>query len=373
MMKKIGIALLAVILSMACLVGCASLGKPMMTLGESELTVNMVSLFLSRYKGVLSLSVPSSVLDSYWDVIVDNKLGTTNNDVETERGLEMAKTYLAAMHVFEERGLSLPSETKKAVNQKIDDLIDDHGSKAALNEELSKYGANIDILREVYLIEEKMTVLINDLYGADGSLIDSAEKDSYYQENYRRFKQIFIPLYRFIYVKNDKGEQVKATDENGKYKTRELTDEEMKEVEATLALIEEQAKKGDFEGFDKLVAKYDEEPNESSKTYPGGFYLSPDSPYEIVAVKNALFEMETGEYRTVIPSAGYGVYMIMRYENEEQGYSKKENKDFFNTFTNEMKNHLIEEYLERYKADIVIDQEVATGVDMKSVEANLYY
>ncbi len=373
MIKKIGIACLAVLLSVTCLVGCASLGKPMMTLGESELTVNMVSLFLSRYKGVLSLSVSSSVLDSYWDTIVDNKQGITHNDVETERGLEMAKTYLAAMHVFEERGLSLPAETKRAVDQRIDDLIDEHGSKAVLNEELSKYGANVDILREVYLIEEKMTVLIDDLYGADGTLIDVSEKKAYYNENYRRFKQIFIPLYRFIYETNSKGEQVKATDEDGKYKTRALTEEEMKEVEETIALIESKAKKGDYEGFDKLVEEYDEEPNESSKTYPGGFYLSPNSAYEITAVKNALFEMETGEYRQVIPSAGYGVYIIMRYENEEEGYSKKENKDFFNTFTNELKNHLIEEYLERYKADILIDQEAADGVDMKSVEANLYY
>ena len=63
----------------------------------------------------------------------------------------------------------------------------------------------------------------------------------------------------------------------------------------------------------------------------------------------------------------------MRYENEENGYTKEENKDFFTAFTSELKNHKVEEYLERYKAEIVIDESVAKGVDMKSVEANLYY
>ena len=373
MMKKIGASLLAIVLMLGCLCSCASLGEPMMTLGDSELTVNMVSLFLSRYKGVLSMSVSGSVLDSYWNVIVDNKQGTTNNDVETARGIEMAKTYLAAMYVFEERGLALSKETEKAVDGKIEALISDHGSKAALNEELGKYGANVDILREVYLIEEKMTVLIDDLYGEDGSLIDVSEKNDYYGENYRRFRQIFIPLYRFVYETNAEGEQVRVTDENGKYETRTLTEEEMDAVEAKIDLIEASIKEKDYEGFDKLVSEYDQEPNNSSKTYPGGFYLSPNSSYEITEVKNTLFEMEEGEYRTVIPSAGYGVYIIMRYENEAEGYAKEENKDFFNNFTSELKNHLIEEYLDRYKSEIVIDSEAAVGVDMKSVEANLYY
>ncbi len=372
-MKKILISMLSLVLVCGCLFGCSSLGEPMMTLGDSELSVNVVTLFLSRYKGMLSMSVSASNADSYWDTIVDNKLGTTNNDVHTEYGLNMAKTYLAALYVFEERGLELSDDIIDSVDERIDQLIDAAGSKSALNEELAQYGANVDILREAYLIEEKMTVLIDDLYGEDGSLIDHGEQNAFYMENYRRFKQIFIPLYQFVYETNEKGEEVKKTDDNGKYVIRKLTDKEMAEVEARVEEIEGKIKSKDYEGFDKLVEAYDEEPNQSSKTYPGGFYLSPFSSYEITEVKEALFNMDTGTSRTVIPSSGYGIYIIMRYENEESGYTKKENKDFFNTFTSELKNHLVEEYLERYKADIIIDQSVADGVDMKNVKANLYY
>ena len=372
-MKKILISILSLVLVLSCLFGCASLGKTMMTLEESELSANMVKLFLSRYKGMLSVSVSASNSDTYWDTIVDNKQGTTNNDVHTEYGLNMAKTYLAAMHVFEERGLSLSDETIDAVDERIRELITAEGSKAALNEELAKYGANVEILRETYLIEEKMNMLIDDLYGEDGNLIDEGEKNAFYMQNYRRFRQIYIPLYRFVYETDENGDEVRKTDENGKYVIRELTDAEMADTEARIAKIEEQIVSKDYEGFDDLVETYDEEPNDTSETYPQGFYLSPDSAYEVTAVKEALFSMETGEYRTVIPSDGHGVYIIMRYENEENGYTKEENKDFFTAFTSELKNHKVEEYLERYKAEIVIDESVAKGVDMKSVEANLYY
>ncbi|MBR2354013.1 MAG: peptidylprolyl isomerase [Clostridia bacterium] len=372
-MKKIGCALLSLMLVLICLLGCSSLGEPMMTLGDTEMTANTVSLFLSRYKGVLSMSEPTSLYDFYWDTIVDNQSGKTNNDIHTEYGLSMAKTYLAAAHVFEERGLSLSDATEDAVEAKIDGLIEDKGSKSKLNEELSQYGANVDILREAYLLEEKMEMLMDDLYGEDGSLIGKNEKDDYYTENYRRFRQIFIPLYEFVYETDEKGNTVQKTDENGKYVIRELTETEMASVEERIETIQKTIKDGDYVGFDELVERFDEEPNESSKTYSGGFYLSPDSPYEVAEVKEALFGMNEGEYRTVIPSGGYGIYIVMRYENEESGYAKEENKDFFNTFTVDLKNHLVEEYLERYKAQIDVDTSVAEGVDMKSVGANLYY
>ncbi len=368
--KRIALSVIALLLAVTFLGGCSSLGKPMMTLGDSELTVNMVSLFLSRLKGTLSFSAAGEV---YWDTIVDNKNGITYNDFYTAQGMDAAKTYLAAMHVFEERGLTLPKSAEDAVDEKIDRLIEEEGSRVVLNEKLAEYGANVKILREIYLIEEKMAYLIDDLYGADGSLIAKKEKDDYYKEHYRRFKQIFLPLYEFVYEENGEGEQVKVRDEDGNYKIRELTEAETLALEEKKDKILASAKSGDYAGFDALVTQYDEEPDEASKNYPNGFYLSEKSNYKITAVSEALFEMETGEIRTVIPENGYGVYIIMRYENEESGYASEKNKDFFGDFTELLKNHLIGEYLNRYLADIQIDTEAAKGVDIKSVGANVYY
>lgn len=368
--KKLLCSLVALILMMGLLVGCASLGKPMMRLGDSELTAPMVSLFLSRLKGTLSLSNAGDIL---WDTIVDNEKGTTYNDFYTAEGIEAAKTYLAAMHVFEERGLTLPKSTEDAVDAKIDLLIEEEGSRAALNEKLAEYGVNIKILKEVYLIEEKMSYLINDIYGEDGSLIAKNEKDDFYHEQYRRFKQIFLPMYEFVYETNGEGHLVKARDEKGNYKIRELNAEEELALNKQVEKILSEAKQGDYIGFGELVSKYDEEPDEASKLYPNGFYLSERSNYKIDEVREALFEMNEGEIRTVIPEGGYGVYIIMRYENAENGYALEENKDFFGDYTELLKNHLIGEYLARYTPEITVDASVAEGVDIKSVGANVYY
>ncbi len=368
-LKKTGISLLCLLLVLSCLVGCSSLGKPMMTLGDSELTVNMISLLLSRLKGSLTLSASGSI---DWDTIVDNEKGTTYNDFYTAQGIHAAKTYLAALYLFEERGLKLADSEVDRIDAEIDQMIQDAGSKAALNEELAQYGANIKILREVYLMEAKMEMLIDDLYGADGEKIDKTLKDQYYTENYRRYKQIFLPLYEFVYETDADGEEVKKLDEDGNYVIRALTEEEEEALEDLQNEILAQAEAGDFDGFDQLVSGYDEEPNESSKTYPNGFYLT-ENGGNVAEVADALFEMEVGEIRTVIPQDGYGVYIIMRYEAETDGYASEDNKAFFGTFTEELKDDLIDEYLERYEADIVVDEEVALGVDMKSIGANVYY
>ncbi len=367
--KKICLCGICLLLMLSCSLGCASLGKPLMTLGESELTVHMVSLFLSRLKGTLTFSSGGEVL---WDTIVDNEKGTTYNDFYTAQGIEAAKTYLAALHVFEQEDLELPEAEIQRVDAEMEQLIEEAGSKAALNEELAQYGANVNILREVYLIEAKMDAVIDHLYGEDGSLIAENVKDTYYRENYRRYKQIFLPLYEFVYETDETGESYRIRDDEGNYMIRELTEEELKERERTKNQILSLAKTGDETGFDALVKEYDQEPNESSKTYPGGIYLSDDDG-TIAEVTEAVFDMEVGEIRTVIPEDGYGVYIIMRYELEEQGYALDANKAFFGTFLNDLKKDLIGEYLERYKAEIVVDAELAKTVDIKSVGANVYY
>lgn len=368
--KKALVATVTLLLVAAMLIGCASLGKPMMRLGDSELTANMVSLFLSRLKGTLSLSTTGDVL---WDTIVDNEKGTTYNDFYTAQGIEAAKTYLAAMHVFEERGLRLPDSVVDSVDAGIDALIDEEGSRAALNEKLAEYGVNVKILREVYLIEEKLAYLMDDLYAEDGSLIAKNEKDDFYNEQYRRFKQIFLPLYEYVYETDSQGKLVKVRDDKGNYKIRELNAEEELALNKKVETILEAAKTGDYTGFDELVSKYDEEPDEASKLYPEGFYLSERSNYKIEEVRKALFSMDEGEIRAVIPDGGYGVYIIMRYENAESGYSAEANQAFFGDFTELLKNHLIGEYLDRFTKEITVDEDVARGVDIKSVGANVYY
>jgi len=88
--------------------------------------------------------------------------------------------------------------------------------------------------------------------------------------------------------------------------------------------------------------------------------------------------MEVGEVAKV--SSEYGIHIIMRYENEEGAYSKKENSDFFVSvdtgkyvFIEDMKKSLLSQYLAQFKEKIVVDEALLSTADIKRIGANFYY
>jgi hypothetical protein len=106
--------------------------------------------------------------------------------------VEEAKTYLAALYLFEKNDLKLPNETLDAIDAELAELMDYRadGSKSQFNALLAEYGVNYKLLREAMIISEKISYLKQYLFGADGSKIAENLVDDYYRENYRRFKVI---------------------------------------------------------------------------------------------------------------------------------------------------------------------------------------
>ena len=126
--KKIIAVLLVALMLTSCFVGCAAKGKKLMTLEDQSISVNMFSLYLSRMKGNLasSYSFGSSALSAdFWDTVMDVSNGQTYNDYYTNMVLENAKTYLAALYLFEQRGLELPDEYIDEIDAELDRLIEE--------------------------------------------------------------------------------------------------------------------------------------------------------------------------------------------------------------------------------------------------------
>ena len=426
--KKALAALLVLMLAVSCFAGCASGGKTLMKIEDTEISVNLYKLYLSRVKGMLCSSYSfgeSALSDSFWDTVM-SKEGMTYNTYYSQAVLDSAKTYLCAMYEFDLRGLEVPKATLEEIDARIDELIeiDADGSKTAFNSILSDYGINYKMLREAYVIEAKLDILKNDIYGVNGELIAKNLVDDYYEQNYARFKQVFYATYDYVYLTDEYGEDIYYTDsgriaydsnaegaksngtvdkngdtvfyivndngltrisydkKNGKRINK--TDEDgnkiirnyedgSAELQAVLDLAASalsKAESGDFESFDALVG--------DGETYKNGYYVTRESNVEATEVIEELFEMEIGEVRAV-PS-DYGIHVIMRYELEENGYNKTENSDFFISmqtgnyvFMSDIKNQLLNSYLETHKEKIIIDEALLEGVDMKSVGANYYY
>ena len=432
LIKLLSAALVLILLFLTA-VGCSSNGKALMELDGEELSINIFQLYLSRMKGTVSSSYGSdSIKASFWDTIMDTS-GTTYNDYFKAQILEEAKLYLAAVYAFEEEGLELPDSTIDAIDKEIDELIenDANGSKDEFNAMLSKYGVNYKMLREAKIIEAKIAYLNDYLLGTDGSKISPTLVEEYYQDNYARFKQVFIYTYALVYETDENGDEVwydsadnkkisydktaerkkdengvevkdkngdfiyvtedgkiaydkknakrnPLFDENGNQRTRDYTEAELIQASDYAQLILEKCEENNFTLFDAMVENYSEDSGMTE--YPDGYYITVDSDYNSKEVVEAVFDMDAGEIRRV--NSKYGIHIVMRYETDEGAYDNESNKDFFvdsqtgnYVFMSKLKNYVLAEYIKSkgYMDRIEIDEELLSTVDMKSVEPNFYY
>lgn len=438
-MKKItikSISLFLVILMFGtCFTSCSSLGKPLLQLGKTELSENVYMLFLSRLKGTLASGTnygSTALKESFWDQVVTND-GKTRDESYKEQILEECKFYVAALNLYDELGLKLPDSYTEEIEQTLKDYvdIDADGSKTAFNALLSPYGANYKVLREALMIEAKLAYLNEYLYGADGSKIGAEIKDTYYKENYVRFKHIFFYTYSPIYEtdsdgrdiyysdltnkkiaydtsaykrRNASGEEVKDKngdivyetaegtvaydtkngqrlplyDENGYLKTREFTREELIQVNdhASLIMEELEGKEGNYTLFDSYVKDFSED--DGSITYANGFYMTRDANYEAPEVLEAVCEMKDGEIRKI--NSEYGIHIVMKYELENNGYAKSENSDFFVNkdtgslvFVDQLKTKLLMQKLSPSISEVKVYSDRYSAISLKTLEPNFYY
>lgn len=396
---KILALFLACLLILGTFAGCAAKGKTLMQLEKEKMSVNVFYLFLSRMKGNLSTSSAygtSAYNDSFWDTLMDTS-GTTYGTYYTDLMLENAKTYLAALALFEERDLKLPKETLNAIDEELEEILENEwdGSKNDFNAKLAEFGANYEILREAKIIEAKIEYLRDDLFGTDGSKIGAKLKDDYYEKNYRRFKQMFFYTYKFVTeIDQTTGEEKILTDSNGYPMTEEMTEAEIRNVldRATeaygKAVLDNEpsfldaykngaSAHGDAGVFDAMLpekndkGKYVYNEDTGMQTYTGGYYITAETEYDSPEVVKALFEMEVGEIRVI--RSEYGIHIVRRYENEESGYAKDENADFFASFVNDLEDVLLTDYLAPYKEKVTVHEEVYATVSIKDVTPNLQY
>lgn len=433
--RIIALALSLLMLSL-CFASCASNVKTLMKLEDESISLNIFKLYLSRMKGNLASSYSygnAALTNDFWDTVMDVSNGQTYNDYYTDMVLDNVKTYLAALYLFDQRGLKLPDSYVDEIDEELKRLVKEEsdGSKSAFNAMLASYGVNYKMLREAYIIEAKIAYLRDDLFGADGSKIASTLVEDYYNNNYRRFKQIFYATYDFAYEtdangddiyytesgkiaydtkqtpkKNDKDETVKdkngdtvyvledgktiaydtvagkrknITDANGNNVTKPMSADDIRSVIDKANLVMEKTIKGDTVLFDALVTDKDTANEDlGMNEYENGYYMTKDTDYYSPEVVEGLFEMEIGEIRMI--RSEYGIHIVMRYENEKGGYLLEDNSDFFVSttgsgyiFMTDLMNDLFTQYLAQHKQNVTVDESLLEGVDMKSVGANFHY
>jgi len=390
---RIAACLLAAVMMMISFVSCSGMGTPVMELGGTEITGNMIEFWLSRYKAQFVYYYGDAVcgqydldnVDQFWAIVADQATGQTYDDVMSSFIYENAETYLCSLYLFDQFGLSLPKETVDEVDTYIEELCQTYayGSKSEFNSILEKYGVNRKLLRELYLIDEKVDYLQEYLFGTGGTLgVTKVDKEEYYQANYVRMRQICIFINECPEL-DEKGNPV--LDKDGYTKYRDMTAEETQQARERAAEALKKINGGD--SFMSVLSKYDENPSDDS--YVNGLYMSKDSSMgtdeALEKIYTELQKMKVGEIKLI--ETENNLHIIEKLELDEGAYDKETNADFFTfydpelekymTFEHYLKEPLFLEYiaesLEKFSADVKIDEAELKKYKLSTVQANYYY
>lgn len=391
--KKITAVTLALVMLALSLVGCSSLGTPVMELGGTEITANMVEFWLSRYKAQFEYYYGNAVcqqygldkVDQFWPLVADPATGETYDDIMSGFIYENAQTYLCSLYLFDQFGLSLPASTVEEVDTYIADLCENYasGSKSEFNALLSNYGVSMKILRELYLIDEKVDYLQEYLFGTGGTFgVTKIDKENYYQQNYVRMRQICIfinecPEY------DENGNPV--LDNDGYTKYRSMTTAETQEARNRAAEALKSINSG--ESFLDVSKQYDENPTDDE--YTGGIYMSKNSSMgtdeALEKIYTELESMEVGQVKLI--ETENILHIVEKLELDEGAYDKTANSDFFRFYNSETQSYdtyeaylreplfleYIAESLEKFSAEVKIDEELLNKYKLSTVAANYYY
>ena len=168
-MKRYTVKIISGLLLICALISCFSAcgAKTMMSLEDKKISVNVYEFLLSRMKGTLSYYGYDVTDSSFWNTIIAAD-GTTYNDYFCATIRQEASHYLIADYLFDKEGLVFDEKKEAAVDELMDAYEKKAGSQIKLNAELKDFGVNYDLLREIYVLEEKIKMLKDHLYGENG-------------------------------------------------------------------------------------------------------------------------------------------------------------------------------------------------------------
>ena len=429
---------LTVLLCLGLLLGalgmtaCANKGTPLLTLDDHTISVNQYQFLLSRVKGSLGYAGYNVESSSFWDMIIDEN-NTTYDAYFKNAALDDARRYLAALAMFEERGLSLPQETLDKIDQEIEDYIEEAGGKSALNSKLGSYGINVDMLKDLYIMEAKYAYLKDTVYGPNGELLAAEARLAYVKEHGVAFRQVLIRAFDYVYEKDLNGDDIYylpnennskvsniaydkeagdvrldefgkivtdkngndvyylpngkiaydkvngvrsyTYDEKGQIKTEKYSAEVLAEHKAAAEEIMISIEKGDYLAFEALLEEYEISGDDAFVTDGelGFLYTTGDNSYDYLNdIADALAACDAGEIRMI--SSEYGYNVVMKYAIPDDAITNADYKDWFGDLTTRVIAKQFHTLCKPYMEKVQLDEEAFASLpSMKEVASNLDY
>ena len=370
--------LLAVLLCLPLLSGCASKAEPMLTYKDTVINETMYAYWMSVYKTyylkqVLGIEDTKEALDTMISLRGEDgeTMTITIADYITQSIEEIIYTNCLALALFDEYGLTLPKSVQSEIDHMVESEIENAGGRKALNEVLAPIGLNIDTLRDMYEADEKIAYLYDHLYSteelaANGVAgvepITEAQYNAYYEENYVCIKHIYIRTQDKNVLDEEGAAKYNA---DGSLMTEQLTAAERAErlqlVNSLLLKLETGA------DFDTLMQEHSMDANRT--TYKDGYVVGryTGMPAEFL---DAAFDMEIGEIRRV--DADYATHIMLRMPLPENGWKDSATRATMGEFFEPLRSKLFAEKIAPMGEDIVYNTELIDAFSIYDVPLTVY-
>ncbi len=366
-MKKYIIKAVCTALAAVMLFSCVSCAKIKKMVGDYALQIGSVTMeeeifayYMSCYRPYWIYTFGEDDTEEFWN---SSSNGVTVADYLQDVTLTAIKTKLVAEYLFDEYRLTLTDAKKTEAQSMIDGLLLGIGGEEEFEKDelMKELGLSVDDMYEIFLSNAKAEAVQDYLYGESGKEVVNAEdRNAYYNENYCRYKQIYIMDVDFVRDENGK---IKF-DKDGYAVTEEISDERWDEKFSLAQSLLQRAENG--EDFDDLLIKNTEEL--SFEKYPYGHYfnkLTTSKDNYFPDILDAVKDMEIGEYRLI--KSDYGLHLINRIELDENGYDHTENEDDFTNFDELVEEEKLKNKLMSYFDKISVNDKVISKYPIDEV------
>lgn len=365
--KKLMIILLAALMCAGCLTSCtgdsSAVAISYADTSSADITANMLNYWISTGKGNFMSSYNDvKDTDDFWQS--EYRDGVSYEEHFNALLLEDVKTTAVCLMLYNDMRLSLSDAVRGAIELEINDLLTEYadGNKNTLNSALSRYGANIEIYRNILTAEAKRELVFETLFGEGGEYeADDGDREEYYQNNYYHFQIIYVNN-KYEYVTDSDGKP--TTNPDGTYATRALSGDALEKKNATIETVKNAL--ADGSSFEELYEAYSEE-----KQYKNGYYFTADDTYATPVFYYLIADvakLQTGE--TSVCEYDSGTYIIKRLENDEGAWKNTENADFFTNFATLVSNAAFRTHIATHFDKLIIDESLVEKYSIANVNAN---
>ena len=352
--------------SAALLLSLSACGKKQtaMTCGDTEITEGMYSYWLSAYKTNFVYTYGGgSDSAELWRSEAPG--GQSYADYAEERIRTTVRNFAIAVEQFRVLGLKIDSSVSAQVNDDINEKLEYAGSRPALNSDLSRYGINIDGLKDIYIAEEKWQAVYDYYFGTSGiERLSDVQLSEFYKSNYSLLG--LVTLYTENKAVRD-GNGAYVYDKSGNITVSEMTDEEKAAKQTTAADVYERMRGG--ADWSELASEYSDA--DMSYYTSGCFVSSAETDTYGADLVAAAAEMSEGEVRRIETDAV--TYIAIKLPLPElDALDETESEQLSELRDNASR----ESYTEKFDAladTVVINDDIIKAHPIEDAPLNLYY